>query len=142
MRRKLLAFLLLPVLAALAASTRADDIVIGEYGSLTGDTATFGTSTDEGVRLALDQINAAGGVLGQQIRIVVEDDQSKPEEAVNAVQKLISEDHVVAVIGEVASSNSLAAAPICQRAHIPMLTPASTNVNVTKKGNFIFRACF
>src|ERR1700733_12498606 len=104
MHRKLLAFLLLPALTLLSPRTRADEIVIGEYGSLTGGTATFGTSTDEGVRLALDQINAAGGVLGQQIRIVVEDDQSKPEQAVTAVQKLISQDHVVAMLGEVASS--------------------------------------
>jgi branched-chain amino acid transport system substrate-binding protein len=118
------------------------DILIGEYGSLTGGTATFGTSTDEGVRLALDQINSSGGVLGQQIQVMVEDDQSKPEAAVTAVEKLISEDHVVAVIGEVASSRSLAAAPICQRNHVPMLTPASTNPKVTAVGNFIFRACF
>jgi branched-chain amino acid transport system substrate-binding protein len=124
------------------APARADEIVIGEYGSMTGGTATFGTSTDEGIHLALDQISAAGGVLGKQIRIVVEDDQSKPEAAVTAVQKLISEDQVVAVLGEVASSRSLAAAPLCQRNHIPMLTPASTNPKVTQVGNFIFRACF
>jgi branched-chain amino acid transport system substrate-binding protein len=123
-------------------TARGDDILIGEYGSLTGGTATFGTSTDEGVHLAMDQINAAGGVLGQPLRVIVEDDQSKPEAAVTAVQKLISEDRVVAVIGEVASSRSLAAAPICQRNHIPMLSPSSTNPKVTQVGNFIFRACF
>ena len=127
----------------LSHSARADDdIVIGEFGSLTGGTATFGTSTDEGLRLALDQINASGGVLGKQIRVVVEDDQSKPEAAVTAVQKLIAEDHVIAVIGEVASSRSLAAAPVCQRSHVPMLSPASTNPKVTAVGNYIFRACF
>jgi branched-chain amino acid transport system substrate-binding protein len=143
MVRKSLAILIGAVLLCLANIARAqDEIVIGEYGSLTGGTATFGTSTDEGLRLALDQINGAGGVLGKQIRVVVEDDQSKPEAAVTAVQKLISEDHVVAVIGEVASSRSLAAAPICQRSHIPMISPASTNPKVTKVGNFIFRSCF
>jgi branched-chain amino acid transport system substrate-binding protein len=126
----------------MASSALADDIVIGEFGSMTGGTATFGASTDEGVRLAADEINAAGGVLGRQIKVVVEDDQSKPEEAVTAVQKLITEDQVVALIGEVASSRTLAAAPIAQRAHIPLLSPASTNPRVTKVGNFIFRACF
>jgi branched-chain amino acid transport system substrate-binding protein len=134
--------LILAALALPAAAARADDIVIGEFGSMTGGTATFGTSTDEGVRLAADEINAAGGVLGDKIQVVVEDDQSKPEEAVTAVQKLITEDRVVALIGEVASSRTLAAAPIAQRAHIPLLSPASTNPRVTKVGNYIFRACF
>jgi branched-chain amino acid transport system substrate-binding protein len=142
MRRFAFVFLAFISLCVGPALVRAEDIVIGEYGSLTGGTATFGTSTDEGLRLALDQINAAGGVLGRQIRVVVEDDQSKPEVAVTAVQKLISEDHVSAVIGEVASSRSLAAAPVCQRARIPMLSPASTNPKVTQQGNYIFRSCF
>jgi branched-chain amino acid transport system substrate-binding protein len=141
--RSFFTILCLCAISVFPAVTRAaDEIVIGEYGSLTGGTATFGTSTDEGLRLALDQINAAGGVLGMQIRVVVEDDQSKPEAAVTAVQKLISEDHVVAVIGEVASSRSLAAAPVCQRGRIPMLSPSSTNPKVTAVGNYIFRACF
>jgi branched-chain amino acid transport system substrate-binding protein len=143
MRRNVLGVLAVGALLFSINIVRAqDEIVVGEYGSLTGGTATFGTSTDEGVRLALDQINAAGGVLGKQIRVVVEDDQSKPEAAVTAVQKLISEDHVIAVLGEVASSRSLAAAPICQRSHVPMITPASTNPKVTQVGNFIFRSCF
>ncbi|MGA2442393.1 MAG: ABC transporter substrate-binding protein, partial [Tepidisphaeraceae bacterium] len=143
MRRDILILLLIGVTSWVCRAARADDeIVIGEFGSLTGGTATFGTSTDEGLRLALDEINSSGGVLGKQIRVVVEDDQSKPEAAVTAVQKLISEDHVIAVIGEVASSRSLAAAPVCQRSHIPMLSPSSTNPKVTAVGNFIFRACF
>src|SRR5450432_2962530 len=136
MRSRILLLIVIAAGVFVCQAAQADDIVIGEYGSLTGGTATFGTSTDEGVRLAMDQVNAAGGVLGRQIRVVVEDDQSKPEAAVTAVQKLISEDHVVAVIGEVASSRSLAAAPICQRSHIPMVSPSSTNPKVTAVGNF------
>jgi branched-chain amino acid transport system substrate-binding protein len=120
----------------------ANEILIGHYGSMTGPTATFGQSTDEGIRLALDEISAAGGVLGKPVRVITEDDQSKPTEAVNAVEKLISRDSVIALIGEVASSNSLAAAPVAQGAKIPMLTPASTNPKVTEVGNFIFRSCF
>ncbi|HEV2293281.1 MAG TPA: ABC transporter substrate-binding protein [Tepidisphaeraceae bacterium] len=119
-----------------------NEIVIGHYGSMTGPTATFGQSTDKGIRLALDEINGAGGVLGKPIRVITEDDQSKPTEAVNAVEKLISRDNVIAVIGEVASSNSLAAAPVAQAAGIPMLTPASTNPKVTEVGDYIFRSCF
>ena len=117
-------------------------IKIGHYAAMTGPTATFGTSTDEGIRLALDEINAAGGVLGREIDVITEDDQSKPAEANNAVQKLISRDKVVALLGEVASSNTLAAAPVAQQAKVPMLTPASTNNTVTQVGNYIFRSCF
>jgi branched-chain amino acid transport system substrate-binding protein len=135
--------LLCLMLAALVGcGEKADEIVIGEYGSLTGGTATFGTSTHAGVMQAVREINAAGGVLGKKVRVVTEDDQSKPEEAVTAVLKLIKQDKVVAVIGEVASSRSLAAAPQCQQNKIPMLSPASTNPKVTEVGDYIFRACF
>jgi branched-chain amino acid transport system substrate-binding protein len=120
----------------------ADEIAIGHFGSMSGNTATFGISTDEGVRLAADEINAAGGVLGKPVRIITEDDQSKPEEAVTAVQKLINQNKVVALLGEVASSRSIAAAPIAQRSHIPMLSPASTNPKVTQIGDYVFRSCF
>jgi branched-chain amino acid transport system substrate-binding protein len=118
------------------------EIVVGEYGSLTGAEATFGQSTHNGIMLAMDEINAAGGVNGRKIRVRTEDDQSKAEEAASAVQKLISQDNVVAVLGEVASSNSLAAAPICQGAQRPMITPSSTNEKVTQVGDYIFRMCF
>lgn len=126
----------------LGCAPQADEIRIGEYGSLTGGTATFGTSTHEGILLALDEVNRAGGVLGKKVRVITEDDQSKPEEAVTAVLKLIKQDQVVAVIGEVASSRSLAAAPQCQQNRIPMLSSASTNPKVTQVGDYIFRACF
>jgi branched-chain amino acid transport system substrate-binding protein len=123
-------------------SPQGDEILVGEYGSLTGGTATFGTSTHEGVLLALKKVNDAGGVLGKKVRVVTEDDQSKPEEAVTAVLKLLKQNQVVAVVGEVASSRSLAAAPVCQANKIPMLSSASTNPKVTQVGDFIFRACF
>ena len=118
------------------------EIVVGEYGSLTGAQATFGQSTHNGVMLAMDEINSGGGVNGRKVRVITEDDQSKAEEAANAVTKLISQNNVVAVIGEVASSNSLAAAPICQSNKVPMITPSSTNPAVTEKGDYIFRMCF
>ncbi|MFN2385455.1 MAG: ABC transporter substrate-binding protein [Thermoanaerobaculia bacterium] len=119
-----------------------DEIVVGEYGSLTGTTATFGQSTDNGIKMAFDEINAAGGVLGKKLRVIVEDDRSQPEEAATAVTKLINQNRVVAVLGEVSSSRSLAAAPICQAAKIPMISPSSTNPRVTQIGDFIFRVCF
>ena len=118
------------------------EILIGEYGSLTGPQATFGTSTHNGIMMAIDEINAKGGVGGKKLKVLTEDDQSKQEEAANAVTKLISQNSVVAILGEVASSCSIAAAPICQSNKIPMITPSSTNPQVTQKGDYIFRMCF
>ena len=126
-----------------ATTDSGGDIVIGMYGSLTGDGASFGQSTQEGTQLAVDEINAAGGLLGgRKFKLLIEDDQSKPDEASNAVTKLITQDKVVALIGEVASRRSLAAAPIAQKYQIPMITPASTNERVTAVGDYIFRVCF
>ncbi len=121
-----------------------DELVIGVYGSLTGGDATFGESTKLGVELALAELTAAkqGKIGGLPVRSVVEDDQGKAEEAATVVQKLINQDRVITVIGEVASSRSLAAAPICQAAGVPMISPSSTNPKVTEVGNFISRMCF
>ncbi|MDQ6799592.1 MAG: ABC transporter substrate-binding protein [Acidobacteriota bacterium] len=123
-------------------SSTSSEIVVGEYSSLTGTEATFGQSTHNGVTMAFEEINAAGGIAGRKVRVIAEDDQSKAEEAANAVTKLISSNNVAAIIGEVASSNSLAAAPICQSSRIPMISPSSTNPDVTRKGDYIFRMCF
>jgi branched-chain amino acid transport system substrate-binding protein len=119
------------------------DILVGMYGSLTGDGASFGQSSVEGAQLAVEEVNNAGGLLGgRKIRLLVEDDQSRPEEASNAVTKLITQDKVVAVLGEVASRRTLAAAPVSQKYQIPMITPASTNERVTQVGDYVFRVCF
>ena len=74
--------------------------------------------------------------------LLAEDDRGEASEAASAVSKLITRDHVVALIGEQASSRTLAAAPIAQTYAVPMICPTSTNVEVTKKGDYIFRACF
>jgi branched-chain amino acid transport system substrate-binding protein len=124
------------------SSADSSEILIGEFGAMTGATATFGQSTDKGITMAVQEINAAGGVLGKQVKMVSEDDQGNPEEAQTVVTKLINKDRVSAILGEVASSNSLAAAPVCQQSGIPMVTPASTNPKVTQVGNYIFRICF
>ncbi|MCA1639660.1 MAG: ABC transporter substrate-binding protein [Acidobacteria bacterium] len=118
------------------------DIKVGVYGDLTGGTASFGQSTKNGVQLAVDEINAAGGVNGRKITLVIEDDQGQPQQATTVVQKLINQDKVVALLGEVASTNSLAAAPVAQAAKIPMITPSSTNPQVTERGDYISRVCF
>ncbi|HAX49879.1 MAG TPA: ABC transporter substrate-binding protein [Ignavibacteria bacterium] len=119
-----------------------DEILIGEYGSLTGPNATFGISSTNGLKLAVEELNNSGGLLGKKVKLITYDDQGKPSEAQTVVQRLIKNDNVVAVIGEVASSNSKAGAPICQQNKIPMITPASTNPEVTAIGDYIFRVCF
>ncbi len=119
-----------------------DDIVLGEVGSLTGSEAAFGISTRNGIELALEEANAAGGVKGKKVKVVVYDDQSKPEEAANATTRLVTQDKVKMLLGEVASSNSLAMAPIAQENKVPMISPSSTNPAVTEKGDYIFRVCF
>lgn len=140
--KRLVVLTLASFLIIFACGKKEDVIKIGEYGSLTGSTATFGINTDRGIKMAVEKINQEGGLLGKKVVVVVEDDQGKPEEAATAVKKLINQDKVIAVLGEVASSRSLAAAPICQEAKIPMITPSSTNPKVTQVGDFIFRVCF
>src|SRR3954471_20028740 len=124
------------------STSSTGDILIGHFASMTGDTATFGVSSDEGIQLAKDEINNAGGVLGRKIKVITEDDRSLNDEAKTTVQKLIGRDHVVALLGEIASSRSIAGAPIAQDERVPMLSPGSTNPKVTEIGDYIFRACF
>lgn len=120
----------------------SDTIKIGEVGSMTGSEATFGTSTHKGLLLAVDEINKAGGINGKKIELISLDNQGKAEEAATAVTKLITQDKVVAILGEVASSRSMAMAPIAQQYKVPMITPASTNPKVTEMGDYVFRVCF
>jgi branched-chain amino acid transport system substrate-binding protein len=141
MKRRFLSAIFLGV--ALATTTLAQDTIkIGEFGSLTGDNASFGISQNNGVQLAVQEINDAGGVLGKKIDLIVEDNQTKQGETTTIVRKLISQDHVVALIGEVASSKSLEAAPIAQASKIPQIATAATNPRVTQTGDYIFRVCF
>jgi len=109
---------------------------------LSGQTSSFGQSSVNGMKMAADEINKAGGVNGRQVELVIEDDQGRPEQAATVVTKLVNQDRVHAILGEVASSNSLAAAPIAQQAKIPMISPSSTNPKVTAVGDYIFRVCF
>jgi len=127
---------------AAPAETKNAEIRLGVVGSLTGPNATFGNSTKNGVDLAVEQANQKGGVLGRKVKAIHLDDQGRPEEAKTAVQKLIMQDKVDTVIGEVASSLSLAMAPVAQRAHVVMISPSSTNPAVTEIGDYIFRVCF
>jgi branched-chain amino acid transport system substrate-binding protein len=129
--------------ASTAGGGAASNVIkVGEYASLTGKEAGFGQSSHNGTAMALDDLNAGGGILGKKVELITEDDQSQAGQPSIDVRKLITDDGVVAVLGEVASSRSLEAAPICQQYHIPMISPASTNPKVTETGDYIFRVCF
>ena len=127
------------LVATLAAQ---EPIRIGEFASLTGKEATFGQTVHKGTVLAIEEANAAGGALGRPLELLTEDDQSKPGESATVVKKLISRDKVVAILGELTSGRTLEAAPIAQAARIPLISPGATAVEVTAKGNYIFRICF
>ena len=134
---------ILSLIALSCKPTSNENVIkIGQYTSLTGTEATFGISSDNGLKLAVEEQNKAGGLLGKQIELITYDNRGLPAETQTVVEKLITRDKVVAVIGEVASARSKAGAPICQKNKIPMITPASTNPEVTLIGDYIFRVCF
>jgi branched-chain amino acid transport system substrate-binding protein len=143
-RSRLLSLSLFGILVLASCSPKGDssEIVIGEYGSLTGKDATFGISTENGIAMAVDAVNKSGGLLGKKVRVIVEDDQGQSEQALSVVTKLITKDKVVAVLGEVASGNTPAAAPFAQKSGIPMISPSSTNIAVTQTGDYISRVCY
>jgi branched-chain amino acid transport system substrate-binding protein len=117
-------------------------IKVGEFASLTGKEAAFGNSSHKGTLLAVEDLNAAGGVMGKKAELITEDTRSTPGESATVVRKLISRNQVVAVLGEVASGRSLEGASVCQPSKIPMISPSSTKPEVTDKGDYIFRVCF
>jgi branched-chain amino acid transport system substrate-binding protein len=124
------------------SATESAEIVIGHYASLTGNTAHFGQDTDKAVRMAVDEQNAAGGLLGKKVRVVTLDDRGDSAEAANAVSRLIDVEKANAILGEVSSSLSLAGGRVAQRRKVPMISPSSTNPKVTQIGDYIFRVCF
>lgn len=130
-------------------SSQPKVLKIGAFYPLTGTNAAKGQLNKNGTELAIKDINAAGGVLGMQVQVVYEDTKSLATEVPNVVRKLIEQDKVVALLGEVASSNSLAAAPVLMQLKRPAIAPTSTNVKVTQDPNdltkvnpYYFRACF
>jgi branched-chain amino acid transport system substrate-binding protein len=142
---RLLATVLLTLALALTLTTslsNAQTIKIGEVDPLTGGVSQFGIGCHQGFVLAFEQVDAEGGILGQKVELVTEDDQSKPGQSATAVRKLITQDKVIAILGDATSSATLEAAPIAQSDKIPMLTPTATNPRITQVGDFIFRVCF
>ena len=117
-------------------------IKIGFFGDLSGPTFNFGESAKNGLLMAADEINLAGGIDGRRIDVVLDDDGGSPEKAAMLTGRLIDQDKVVAIIAGGTSGNSRAAAPKAQSAKIPLISPSSTDPAVTQVGDYIFRACF
>lgn len=146
LRRLILPSLILCLALASSCSRQESEgrstVKIGFFGDLSGPTFNYGESAKNGVLMAADEINQAGGINSQQIDVVFEDDKGSPESAAQVTGKLIDRDKVIAIIGAGASGNSLAAAPKAQSAKVPLIAPSSTNPAVTQVGDYIFRACY
>ncbi len=132
--RKFLAVMLLAVVVSIFAA-----IKIGVVLPMTGGISAFGQMTYEGVQLAHE---LKPKVLGQDVVLVLLDNRSEKTEAANAVARAIDKEHVVAIIGQVASSHSLAGGAVAEEKHVPMLSPSSTNPMVTQGKKFVSRVCF
>lgn len=124
------------------AGATGDTIKIGGLAPLTGDVSVYGVAVDNGVKMAVEEINADGGVLGKQIEYIVYDEKGDATEAVNAYNKLVQSDNVVAIIGDVTSKPTLAVAQQAAKDKIPLITASGTAENITQAGENIFRACF
>jgi branched-chain amino acid transport system substrate-binding protein len=129
-------------LLSLATQDAPAEIKIGAVTCLTGALSTFGVSSIQGAKLGVEEIDASGGTLGQPIQLIVEDNGSKAGETATILRKFISQDKVVAILGDLTSSATMEGAPLAQAAKIPLLTPSATNVAITKIGDYIFRSCF
>ncbi len=124
-----------------SASALAEDIRIGVIQPLTGSVAYNGTADVNGSKLAVAERNKAGGVLGRQVRLVIEDGQCSPANSVNAAEKLIQKDKVVALSGAFCSSATAAVMPVAQKYKLPLLTGVSSKADLTEKNNpYFFRS--
>ena len=119
-----------------------NEILIGSYASVTGATASFGTYQLNGITMAVEEINAKGGINGKKIKLINYDNKSDNDETLAVVNRLVTQDKVLALLGEATSGRSKIGAQIAQQNKIPMLSTSATNPDVTKVGNYIFRACF
>ncbi len=137
-----LAIVGLVIATGTGCSKSSNDIPVGAYLSLSGSDSTFGIDTRDGIELARQEVNDKGGIKGRKVNVIYEDDKSTSQEASNKVRQLIDRDKVIAILGEVASSRSLAGGLIANTKKVPMVTPSSTAVEVTKDREYVFRTCF
>jgi len=125
-----------------ACSATSNTIAIGTIMPISGPVSTYGIQSRDASQMAIDEINAAGGVLGKKLQLYVEDDEATPEKTVNAFTKLVTQHKIVALVGGLTSPCTLAIIADAQKRKVVLVTPSSTNDTVTDAGNFIFRACY
>lgn len=130
---------LLAVAAAFACSAQAADLRIGVAAALSGGAAQYGAAIRNGFQLAAEQINAAGGINGDKIQLVVEDEQGKKEEGINVFKKLIFQDKVLMVFGPTLSNSAQAADPIAQGSKTVVFGTSNTADGITSIGDYVFR---
>ena len=128
--------------AVASTGTDGETLKIGVLAPLTGDVSVYGQNVSGGAQLAIDDFNAKGGVLGKQVEAIVYDEKGDETEAVNAYNKLVENDKVVAIVGDVTTTPTLAVAQAAQESGIPMISASASAQAVTETGENIFRACF
>lgn len=118
------------------------EIKIGMIGPLTGPVAQYGGSMKQAIELAVEEINNRGGIVGAQVKLIIEDDASVPAQSVAAAEKLVTQDEVLLVIAAYNSSCVLANMEVTRREKVPQINPIAVATNITESGNeFIFRNC-
>ncbi|MDR2159565.1 MAG: ABC transporter substrate-binding protein [Treponema sp.] len=130
------------LLAFSGCKAKSDDVAIGAVFPLSGQVAFYGTESRDGALLAIDEINAAGGLLGKRLTLVAEDDEGDSAKSVNAFTKLTTRDKVSFVLGSSTSGATQAMTALAQQSQVILISPSATNVDVTRTGDYIFRACF
>lgn len=121
---------------------KSNTIKLGSIGPLSGGVAVYGTEARNAIELAVEEINAAGGVNGQNFELISEDDEGNPEKSVSAYKKLVTKDGVKLIVGSLTSGCTLAITPLAQAQKVVLVAPAATNPAITDAGDYIFRACY
>ncbi len=147
MRKSRILALILVVLMLCAAMAgcgkKEDDVIeIGLITPLTGEVAVYGVAVENAVKMYIDELNDAGGIDGKKVKLIVYDDKGEAVEATNAYNKLVTQDEVVAILGPVTSTPTLAVAPLSVDDGIPCLTPTGTHPDITSYSDNFFRSCF
>lgn len=130
------------MMAASCSGKKNNTIKIGGIAPLSGGVAVYGTECKNGIDLAVEEINAAGGINGQKIEFICEDDEGDSAKSVNAYKKLVTKDRVKVIIGSLTSGCTMAITNLAQAQKVVQIAPAATAVAITDAGNYVFRACY
>jgi branched-chain amino acid transport system substrate-binding protein len=137
-----LAFCCVAFMVFVGCGQASDTVAIGAVFPLSGQVAFYGTESRDGILLAIEEINAAGGLLGKKLTLIAEDDEGNAEKSVNAFTKLTSRDKVAYVLGSSTSGATQSMTALAQQGKVILISPSATNTAVTRVGDYIFRTCF